>query len=251
MTFIGSISAPVLGGIIGGVGALTGGIIGGNDAKDAASMQANAANNAAQMQYNEWNTTNQQQQPWIQQGTTALNQLNGMIGPGGTGFQYNQNSDPSFQFTLQQGQDAMNRATANKGGVLSGSSLGALDSYSQGVASQGYQGAFNRYQSQIGNLMSIAGLGQNAGAQVGYQGNQAMNTIGNTMTSGAAASAAGIVGQGNAYTGALNNMGNTFNQYALLSQMANNPNLGNGGQYALSGLNANGGNGYTNFFPGD
>jgi len=216
MTF--GLSGAAIGGIAVGVGSLGSALIGANASSKAASGQINAANNATELQRQEWNQNQINQKPWLDQGTTAINKLGQMTSDG---FNYNAYSDPSFNFTMQQGQDAMNRATANKGGVLSGSSLGALNNYSQNVAQQGYGQAFNRYQSQMGNLMSIAGLGQNAGAQLGSQGNQAVGNMGNMMTSGANAQAAGTVGTANQYMGALNNMGNTFNQYSMMKSLDN------------------------------
>jgi hypothetical protein len=57
----------------------------------------------------------------------------------------------------------------------------------------------------VNRLLGIVSNGQNAAAQTGALGAQTASTVGNDITSGAAASAAGTVGAANAYGGVLNN----------------------------------------------
>lgn len=59
-------------------------------------------------------------------------------------FQFSED-DPSYQWRLQQGQQALERSAAGRGGLQSGATLKALTNYSQGAASQEYQAAFNRF----------------------------------------------------------------------------------------------------------
>lgn len=205
--------------VIGGALGVIGSIFGANAAEDSAAMQAGAANNATELQELEWTQQQKNMQPWLNAGGNALGQLQGQNGIGS--FNYNNWQDPGYQFQLQQGQQALARATANSGGPLSGSNLEAQQAYGQQMGNTAYQGAFNRYQANLGNWMSLAGLGQNAGAQLGYQGNMAMSNIGNLMTGGAAAQAAGTVGAANAWMGGLNTIGNNFNQYAMLNYLQN------------------------------
>jgi len=56
--------------------------------------------------------------------------------------------DPSYQWRLQQGQQALERSAAGRGGLQSGATLKALTNYSQGAASQEYQAAFDRFMGQ-------------------------------------------------------------------------------------------------------
>jgi len=135
------------------------------------------------------------QKPYQAAGTNALSQL-GALGTGqyqqydpatgqpttmGTGSGYLQHqfdaSDlakglaPNYDFMLQQGQMANQRAANVGGGALSGNTLQGLQNYTQNYAGNAYQNAFNNYQSQrqniYGNLASMAGIGQtaNTGAQ--------------------------------------------------------------------------------------
>jgi hypothetical protein len=70
-----------------------------------------------------------------------------------------------------------------------------------------YQNAINRYQTErsarLNPLQSLAGVGQTTGMQLGQTGAANAANVGNLMTGGAAASAAGQVGAANAMTGGL------------------------------------------------
>lgn len=130
--------------------------------------------------------------------------------------------DPGYSWRLQQGaQGVMNQAAAGSGS-LSGPALKALMDYNQGAASQEYSNAFNRFQTQQGNifqrLTSMAGMGQNAAANVG---NNAMTTGGNigaNIVGAANAGAAGTIGAANAWGGALSDLGSMGAWYAMNRQ---------------------------------
>jgi len=114
-------------------------------------------------------------------------------------------ANPAYQFNLQQGMDAINKASAARGMYYAPSTLQGLGSYAQGMASQEYGNIWNR-------LFNMAGMGQNAATQTGQFGATAATQAGNLGIQGANAQAAGIMGQGQAYqgmiggvTGALNN----------------------------------------------
>ena len=93
----------------------------------------------------------------------------------------------------------------------------ALTDYGQNLASTEYGNAFNRFQTERGNiyntLANIAGMGQQA-VNTGVNAGQSF-AAGQTglITGQAAANAAGTVGASNAYAGALGNLGN----YAMLN----------------------------------
>jgi hypothetical protein len=55
--------------------------------------------------------------------------------------------DPGYAFRLAEGQKAIERSTAAKGGLQSGSALKAAARYGQEMGSQEYQNAFNRFQA--------------------------------------------------------------------------------------------------------
>lgn len=120
--------------------------------------------------------------------------------------------DPSMAFRMNLGTKATERMANIGGGALSGNTLRALTDYGQGLASTEYANAFNRFQTERGNiyntLANIAGMGQqavNTGVNAGQ--NFAAQQTG-LITGQAAAQAAGNVGAANAYSGALGNIGN-------------------------------------------
>ena len=126
--------------------------------------------------------------------------------------------DPGYQWRLQQGaQGVMNTAAAGSGS-LSGPALKALMEYNQGAASGEYGAAFDRFQTQQGNifqrLSSIAQVGQNAAAGVGAQGVATAGNIGSNIVGAANAGAAGQIGAANAVGGALSDLGGLAYLYA-------------------------------------
>ena len=198
--------------------AVLGAVVSTNNTNKAIKAQQQGANSANGLQWNMYQQNREDNQPMLDARNKAMSQLGDMTT---NGFQYNQYADPGFQFRMQQGQDAINRQTANRGGLLAGSTLGALDQYSQGLGSQEYGNAFNRYQASIGNLMSIAGLGQNAGAQVGQSGMNAANNMGANTMNAANGQAAGYLANSNMMTGTLNNLGTNWMNYNMMQGMNN------------------------------
>lgn len=110
--------------------------------------------------------------------------------------------DPGYWFRLQQGTQGLQNSAAAGSGALSGAALKDLLTFNQDMASQEYGNAFNRYQTQQGNIFSrlsgIAQLGQNAASGVGAQGTQLTGQAGQALSNAGAAMGAGYVGAGNA-----------------------------------------------------
>ena len=146
----------------------------------------------------------------------------------------NLSQTPGYQFQLQQGEQAVADQATATGGVGGGNTLKALTNYGQNLASTTYQQQFNDYmaqqQQQLGALQTAAGSGQNAAAGLAAAGQNNASNVGNLLTSGAAATAAGQVGAANAITGGINNLSSNF----LLSQLLNN---GGGGNVSPPGVN--------------
>lgn len=80
-------------------------------------------------------------------------------------------NDPSYQFRLQQGNQAINRSAAAKGMLGSGNVLAELAKYGQGMASEEYGNQFNR----LSDLMRGA---QRFGLASGYFREPAKTTSG-------------------------------------------------------------------------
>ncbi len=130
------------------------------------------------------------QEPWRQAGQTALNQL-APLAANYQKFGMDQfTQDPGYAFRLSEGQKALDRSAAARGGMISGSALKAAQRYGQEMGSQEYTNAFNRYQteraSQLQPLQSLAGVGQSAtnqmGAAAGAYGAGASGAYGNLGT---------------------------------------------------------------------
>ncbi len=123
-------------------------------------------------------------------------------------------ADPGYAFRLQQGQQALERSQAAKGGLLSGGAAKAMDAYSQGQASQEYQSAFDRYNTNQTNLYNrlagLSGTGQTSASNLGQQGTQAANNYGTGIQNAGLATANGQ-NQSNAYwTTGLNQIGQSL-----------------------------------------
>jgi hypothetical protein len=230
-------------------GSLIGGMMQSDAASSAANTQAAASAEAQRQQREMFDIQNKQNAAGRGAGYQGFNQIRSML-PGqytqydeqgnaigkATGQDYlthqfnaqdfQNNIDPGYQFRLQQGQMA-NQAMANKaGGLIGGNALQGLNDYNQGMASQEYGNAFNRYQTQRGNifntLASIAGLGQTAQGQQNQLAQNFANTQTGLVTGAGAAQAAGQVGAANAMGNAFGNIGNTI----AFSQMMKNPTAG-------------------------
>lgn len=74
--------------------------------------------------------------------------------------------DPGYKFALQQGLQATQNAAGVRGSPFGGQAQSAMTQTAVGMAGQQYQqqysNAFNRWQSQVGNLQQLAGLGAGA-----------------------------------------------------------------------------------------
>jgi hypothetical protein len=204
-------------------------VIGGLMSKSGADSQAAAADRAAQLSNDQYNQTRADQAPWRAAGETALNQLV-PLASNYTPFGMSQfQQDPGYQFRLSEGQRALAHSAGGRGGLVSGNSLKAMQDYAQNSASGEYQNAFNRYQTErnarLNPLQSLAGVGQSATNFTGAAGAQNAATMGNYLTGGAAASAAGNMGAANALTSGLGtylNYNQNQAQNSLLQQVLQN-----------------------------
>ena len=227
--------------IIGG-GAVIGGLLSSSATKSAAQTQANAAQNAINTQQAMYQQNAGNLAPWMTQGQQAGGQLNYLMGLGPTSggnlntamgsygslatpfSQTNWQADPGYAFRLQQGQQALERSAAARGMTLSGAQAKALTAYGQGMGSQEYQNAYNRYNTDQSNLYNrlagISGTGLQAGSALAGVGTNVANQISNLQTGIGNAQAAGTIGSANAWTNAMNT---GINQGVSLWNSQNNP----------------------------
>jgi len=202
-----------------------GSVISGSMAQKGAQTQANAMRESAALQKQMFDIQNAQQAPYREAGYSALSDIGGMKPYlthqyGAEDFQ--QGMDPGYAFRLQQGQRALQAQQNQAGGLIGGNALAAMQDYTQGQASNEYQNAFNRYQTQRGNiynsLASIAGLGQTSLGQTGQLAGTTAQGVGGAIAGAGSALGAGQVAMGNALGGGIQTLGNQQYLSNLLAQ---------------------------------
>lgn len=139
----------------------------------AANISAQAQREALALQQRMYEENVARQQPWLQAGQNALAKLSAASEYTPFGMAQFQ-ADPGYAFRLAEGQKALERSAAARGGLLGGATGKALQRYGQEMGSQEYTNAFNRYQAErqarLGPLQSLAGVGQTTAQQLGAAG---------------------------------------------------------------------------------
>lgn len=260
-------------------------VIGGLASSDAADSQAAAAGQSAETskaisdqqialqreQFNAQKALEREQfeyqkslqAPFQQAGVNALGRMQGgaFAQPGAFKFQttdyrdMDYQTDPGYAFRLAEGQKALDRQAAARGGLISGGALKAAQRYGQEMGSQEFQNAYQRAMAQeatnynraltgyntdvarsdtgYNRLAAMAGIGQTSTDKIGAAG-QAMTSgigaAGQNMTSGvntalgnygnAASAAYGAAGQARAsgYMGVANAASGGLGQYLNYGQ---------------------------------
>lgn len=180
-----------------------------------------AADRARQDQLSAYSTQMGLQSPYQQAGLTAQQQLMRLMGLSGDqgAEDYGQyarpfgmdqfEQDPGYAFRQSEGMRALERSAAARGGLLSGNMLKGVQRFGQDLASQEYQNAFNRYQTErnarLGTLQGLMGAGQsaanvmtNAAGQYGQQRSQTALGLGQQLAQNRAN--LGSATAGNIYT---------------------------------------------------
>jgi hypothetical protein len=238
-------------GILGFGASITGSEISANAAHSAAAQQQQATRNALDFQKQVYNTQLSNAKPYLNAGTDALSTLESALpsltqgfDPAKAGlpgkFSYTANDfhqDPGFVFALQQGQQAIDRSAAARGGDVSGGTLKSLAAYTTGMADQNYgaaysralgtyqqnySNAFNTFQSNQSNtfnrLGSLVNTGLSANGQAAGAGANFANAAGNYAIDAGNAGAAGTVGAANAYNSGISGAVGSVTNGILLNQ---------------------------------
>ena len=226
-------TAALIGGGLAAAGSVIGGSMAAGAAEDAANTQAAAANRAADLQNEQFQQTRKDQLPFLEAGYKGENKLLDLLGlSGNTGaagygsaaknFSMSDfEQDPGYGFRMSEGLKALDRTAAARGGMLSGAALRGATRYGQDMASQEYQNAYNRYQTNrasiLNPLQSLAGQGQTTANNLGTAGQNYASNAGNAYMNAGNAAASGYVGSANAWNqalgGATNALGQTFANY--------------------------------------
>ena len=186
----------------------------------AAEAQSGAARYAADLQQQQYRENVQRQQPFYDVGVNALPEL--VQASKYTPFGMDQfQQDPGYAFRLSEGQKALDRSAAARGGLISGGALKAATRFGQDMGSQEYTNAFNRYQTErqarLGPLQALTGMGQTTANTIGAAGQTNATNIGNYGIAGANATAEGYLGSANArasgYMGGYNAINSGLSNY--------------------------------------
>lgn len=186
---------------------LASGAFGAQAAQKAATTQAEAQSQANQLLYSMYKEQQGLQEPWRQAGLRALPQVEKIASEYKPFTMTDMYQDPGYAFRLSEGQKALERSAAARGGLLSGGTGKALERFGQEMGSQEYGAARNRYIQDYLNRLSaqqtLAGYGTGATNALAAAASDYGSKAGAGITNIGAAQAAGQVGQANALTGAL------------------------------------------------
>jgi hypothetical protein len=138
---------------------------------------------------------------------------------------------PGYQFSVDEAQRALEHGAAARGNLLTGGFQKELGKYIANAV------AGPAYQSALGNFGNLASLGENAAAMSGTLGTNFSNAAGNTLTGIGNANAAGSIASGNAWSNAVNQLGQIGASSYLNSR---NPYLANSAGYNPTGVNGYG-----------
>lgn len=132
-------------------------------------------------------------------------------------------ADPGYAFRVSEGLKGLDRTAAARGGLISGAALKGAQRFGQELGSQEYMNAFNRYQTNRANklapLQSLAGVGQTTAQNLATQGQQYGQGASEAAYQGANARASGYVGSANAWSNALGQAANVYNQNRMMNQI--------------------------------
>lgn len=223
-------AAAILGGAA--IGGLTS-IVGGNKAAKAQQQAAQQSNDMAKqisdqqiaLQREQFNKAVELQQPMIDAGNTSRNRLMQMLGLSAGGADNGSamrdftmadfQADPGYQFRMSEGARGLERSAAARGGLLSGGALKDMERFSQGLASQEYGAAYDRFNTNRANklnpLLSLAGSGQVAAGNAGQAGQNFANSASGALGQFGAQAGQNILGAGNARASGYVNTANAIN----------------------------------------
>jgi len=150
--------------------------------------QTDAANLANQTQRYMYDTTRNDLKPWREAGAASLKSLTD------NDFMNNWQTDPGYQFRMDEGTKAINAAASARGNYNSGATLKALARYGQDYASNEYN---NAYQRQYNRLSGLAGIGNSTNSLMGQNGQNYANQVSANQTGLGNAAAANQIAAAN------------------------------------------------------
>ena len=199
-------------------------------ARRAADAQVQSAAEASRLQREMFDRQVQLQEPFRQGGITGQNRIMELLGIGGDatagdygrfGRDFSMNDfevDPGYAFRLSEGNKALERSAAARGMLMSGQMFKGAQRFGQDLASQEYQNAFNRYQTnrsnQLNPLGTLMASGQGATNMLSGAAGVLGGQLGENAMGAGNARASGYIGSANAYAQALQSAGNAFSGFS-------------------------------------
>ena len=163
--------------------------------REAANTSTAANDRALALQQRMYEEGVARQQPRLTAGNNALAQMQSGAFAQPAAFRFgagDYQADPGYAFRLAEGQKALDRQAAARGGLMSGGALKAAQRYGQDMGSQefgnAYQRAVNAYNADVARsntgynrLAGLADVGQTANTQIGTAGQNYATNAGNLM----------------------------------------------------------------------
>jgi len=172
-------------------------------AKDAAAAANAQQDKALELQTRMYEEGLKRQQPYADVGLEFTNKLAAMQRGGPNASASMLSMDPGYGFRLSEGQKALDRQSAARGGLISGSALKAAQRYGQEMGSQEFGNAYNRMASLASLGPSAAGVQNNLGQNYSTAASNTYGTMGantgNALLSAANSRASALQGIGTAY----------------------------------------------------
>lgn len=215
-------ASTAVAGIAGAAGSLVGkSILSGNE-EDARQSAVNAGmqgiDAATAEQRRQFDITQENQKPYLETGGRALTKLEQATNSNDN---FNYEQSPDYQFLQEEGEKALDRAAAARGGFDSGGSYKDLLRFNNNLAKTDYSNAYNRYftdrQDKLNRLATLADVGQTATQYIGNVGNNTAENIGALGIQAGNLQAQGIMSNqknSNSFlTSAMNTIGNTVKDF--------------------------------------
>lgn len=211
-------------------------------AKKGAQAQVDAANAANAMEERMYNQSRQDQMPWLEQGKTSLNQLAQLMKPGGElsrrFTQQDFETDPGYQFRLEQGNRGLMNALNARGLGGSGAMVKEATRYNQGAASDEYTNAYNRFiqggDSIYNRLAGLSNTGQTTSQQLSKLGQDYSGQYASNVGQAANARASQYAAKAQAYQQGLDALSGAGGTYASSGRFPGMPNTQRNAKYDIN-----------------
>jgi len=126
-------------------------------------------------------------------------------------------TDPGYAFRLAEGQKALDRQAAARGGLISGGALKAAQRYGQEMGSQEFGNAYNRFRETQGlrrnALAGVAGYGPTAATSMNAAGQNYATGAGNIMSGQGETSANALLAGQQARSSSYGQLGSALSKY--------------------------------------